>query len=558
MLKINYSSKYNTLLISLTINILLFAGAFIFFNVKFQTNDDVTMQMIASRFYTKQPLEFLIFTNVIIGYILKIFYINFSGINWYSYYLYFIHFSASTLILYNFLKIEKSLIKLAQYLIIFYFFELYFLINLQFTTTSFVIGVAGIITFINYRSDKLSFPIIVSIIAVIISGLIREYIFYLIFLLFAPIALYLIFYKKYYKFILPIVITLIIFFSLRFYNNYHYQQKSDWANYIKFNSIRGKIHTYTTYLYNTNNKIVFDKIGWNENDYKMFISWNFDDKIKYSQEKLEYLNNNIVSPSQSLKKTITELFDLYLSNGILFIMVILIILSGIIILPKKYKIFILFTTFFIYLISLLILNSAHFPSRLRVSLFFYISIFSIIFIKKEHLVKSINFLKYRWLKFSISSIFLLIIFLLMFKQLDNYIWQDRNVILQSKKEFTRQIECLSPEKNKLFVIWGESLPIENISPFSNFYNKDSNFNIYSLGWLSHSPINRQILNRFGINEIYEGLFHENVFVVINSKLYDINYLKQYYIDNYKTGIKPILVNQCEGIEIYKITKDDTI
>ena len=55
--------------------------------VRFETNDDTAMNLIASGSLTGSPSELLIFTNVSIGYLLKWLYSTTSNINWYTCYL---------------------------------------------------------------------------------------------------------------------------------------------------------------------------------------------------------------------------------------------------------------------------------------------------------------------------------------------------------------------------------------------------------------------------------------------------------------------------------------
>src|SRR5690242_15637487 len=92
--------KVRLKLISLAalINGLLFLIFFACVTPGYENNDDLGMQLIASGFYTGHPSECLVFTNFLLGLVLRCLYQVSVTHNWYLIYLVTVHYIASTAI----------------------------------------------------------------------------------------------------------------------------------------------------------------------------------------------------------------------------------------------------------------------------------------------------------------------------------------------------------------------------------------------------------------------------------------------------------------------------
>jgi hypothetical protein len=80
------------------VNLILFGLFLACATSVYETNDDLMMQMIASGFHTGHPDEYLFFTNIIIGRVLRFLYGAWAGCNWYLIYLLVVHYAALTAI----------------------------------------------------------------------------------------------------------------------------------------------------------------------------------------------------------------------------------------------------------------------------------------------------------------------------------------------------------------------------------------------------------------------------------------------------------------------------
>lgn len=174
-----------------------FLFLFIFLNIlptRFEENDDVVMLGIASGYYTGEPSEFLVFSNVLIGHLLSTLYTYWPEWPWYSLYLYSFHWLALGLFGLFAIKHLKSPL---NFLLItgVVFFEIYSLSYLQFTTTAGMVGLAGALWLWNANKNPFWLNLL-GIFAVFTCGIIRSKVLYLVTLLSVPILGYQLYQKN--------------------------------------------------------------------------------------------------------------------------------------------------------------------------------------------------------------------------------------------------------------------------------------------------------------------------------------------------------------------------
>ena len=115
----------------------LFAIVLSVYTPAYETNDDVSMSMIASGTgIGVQPDEHLVFTHVAIGLLLKYLYIQMPSIPWYGSYLLGIHFLSQVAVLYAMLKWRYSRAAAFCYLVLFAIAGVQLITRLQFTSTA--------------------------------------------------------------------------------------------------------------------------------------------------------------------------------------------------------------------------------------------------------------------------------------------------------------------------------------------------------------------------------------------------------------------------------------
>ena len=59
-----------------------------------------------------------------------------------------------------------------------------------------------------------------------------------------------------------------------------------WDQFYEYNTEKTSMIDLKYLTYNGASKNIFERVGWSENDYKMFCFWGFVDETTYSIEKL--------------------------------------------------------------------------------------------------------------------------------------------------------------------------------------------------------------------------------------------------------------------------------
>jgi len=131
------------------VNLILFGLFLACATPVYETNDDLMMQLIASGFYTGHPDAHLVFTNILIGWVLRFFYGTWAGCNWYLIYLLAVHYLALTAIAFVVMARRGGWLSAWLYVLFFLVVETHILLHLQFTTTAFLAGTAGLLMLVD-------------------------------------------------------------------------------------------------------------------------------------------------------------------------------------------------------------------------------------------------------------------------------------------------------------------------------------------------------------------------------------------------------------------------
>jgi hypothetical protein len=542
----------NILVVSLILNTLLFSIFFLFMNPAFETGDDVGMMFTASGIRTGEPSEYLIYTNILIGKILKFMYMYVSSINWYSVYLYLTHFLAMLVICYSILRLNFRWMSILQYLFLFIFFEYTLLMNLQFTTTASLVALSGVcllITSLQIKGKKAWFYVVLSALLFGSAGLIRVNVFYLILLLAVPFLLLKFRETKIVKIPVFLVLSFLLFTAFVQYNNNYYSKDLHWKEYTENRVSRSRLFDFPKFVYNERSKPVYTKIGWSENDFLVFkYGFNYDREV-YSTEKLAFLDKNLRN-QRNFKQTLKVLFNAMTSNGLLICVSLICLLLSMIYVPKKQRKFVYSIFFTAIIICIGLSYSARLPSRVFIPILLFVNAMTL-FINSSFPVQLFNEIPLRKRVMMIATFFLLLflLFPLHISKINNWSKTNQANNLLLKKD----LEILSPGKDKLYVLWGANLFIlQRTSPYSNL-KEYRNLNLLSSGWMINSPLNEKMLARFGINNVFTSLNeNSNIFLIMNKSQVFQNMLSRFMMEHYQQKIKFIIVSSQRDLGIVKI------
>jgi len=539
------SNSFKYFIFPLLINIILFALFFFFATPKYQTNDDNAMEAIASGLRTGQPSEYLIFINVLIGKLLVFLYSNYPALNWYPILFYLIHFISMTIILHCLLSKKNYTYGLAFYLLIFVFFELFLLANLQFTTTAFISGISGIILFLTYidsKGFKLYFVMSSSIILLILAGLIRHNVLYLVLGISSVVILLKFIKKPKLKIPVFIIILIVLFTTFYQYNNYYYNKDPQWKFYMEYDNLRHKIIGYPRFIFNSSTKDVYNAVGWSENDVSMIMSWFYNDLEIYPKEKLQYVVDNIKSKI-NIKETFKNLknayMDLDLKMRLFTAFFLIIMILEIIRRRNKYLYLILVPSF---LISLYFSYLGRLPDRVFIPIILSVILISIFFIEPFSF-RGMSNTKKIVIKITTLAICIFIVAAIFIST--SY---ESQINKLNQKKFETEINKMI-EKNKIYFIW-----IATLQDRSILFNASDHFkNLKSIcqGWIIHSPIYNEILDKYSINNIYKDIAERSDIYVI-TKASRADFYCRFMSEHYGEMIEYEKVDSFDGANnIYK-------
>ena len=281
--------------------------------VRFETNDDTAMNLIASGSLTGSPSELLIFTNVSIGYLLKWLYSTTGNINWYTWYL-----IASFYVGYYALQFQLSKLVLQRnYKLIIHLFLLLLLLPslqyLQFTRVAAVVLLGGFsMVLISFHKNRISY--LFALLIILLGASIRIHVFYMYCLLVLPFLLVPILRKEYGK-LQWIAVAIVAVFSMEFISKQVYVNDSAWKNFQQINFLRARVTQHDNLNFTFNNvRSVIEKCGWTFDDFEMASNFNYDVGIdKFSPENLKKIYeetntlNNIKSTRFLFEKLILNI-----------------------------------------------------------------------------------------------------------------------------------------------------------------------------------------------------------------------------------------------------------
>lgn len=328
-------ARQRPLLFAAALVTLLFALVIWLMPPAFQTNDDAIMCMIASgQGISLSPDEHLVFTNALIGKMLKTLYTEIPSFPWYGWYLVATQWVATIALLYCLLRPRYTRLSLLGFAAYFSTAGIYFLVNLQFTSTGCLAGITGGLLLLQVlrhawpsRGEQTALAI-AGALFLVWGGLIRSDIFPLTLLIVCPMLLTAIWASSFRReAAIGVSLSLALacgamFFAQRFHEATYSDQA--WKDFYQYNPLRIKFNDEQWVNYLPENKHVFDQVGWSKIDFEMIQGWYYDDP-QYDHAKLSaVLNNHTWALERDIPRTLQVAAKEMLRNtafvGMLFAM----------------------------------------------------------------------------------------------------------------------------------------------------------------------------------------------------------------------------------------------
>jgi hypothetical protein len=273
---------FQALLWAVLVNLILLGLFLACATPNYETNDDLEMQLIASGFYTGHPDAHLVFSNILIGQGLRFFYGTWPGCNWYLIYLLVAHYAALTAFAFLVISRRGGWLFALLYAGFFLMVETHLLLHLQFTTTAFLAGTAGLLLLVDglARAHPIHWPRVTAGLALwSLTCLIREPVALFLAMVAGPFLLERFGRIGWRRLLGTGVVCAGILLVLHGINRWTYQHDPAWAEFSEYNHLRGEIQDMTIAEYLPQAEAA---VGWSRNDGWMFSEFYFSEPDVYA------------------------------------------------------------------------------------------------------------------------------------------------------------------------------------------------------------------------------------------------------------------------------------
>jgi hypothetical protein len=523
-----YAFLRKPLVVALFATIVYFVVFLVFLHPGYETDDDISIISLASGYLGGRPLPFLVFSNILWGFLLNSLYALHIRINWEVLLFFGLNFISTTSLTYVLLSRPwRGLYKLFGVLVTL-IADAYFLVNINFTTMAAFASISGfcvLLTGVKAQTGLRNGLFFLGSALVLAGSLIRIEAMLLALALVLPPAVFCSASFKRMNLILALAITGGLVAGSYAYDRSYVQSSPEWNAYYLYNQTRSMLHD-TPRLGNIDT--LYQKVGWSQNDLVMFTHWFFPDAKTYSLAHLQVLIKIVPDKRTSLLVTLRIfLGGLADPAAIPYLLVIAAIwLATLADRSKKRALppFLVLTAISLGLGGFLAW-SQKLPNRALLSLLAAFSIYCLFILDWTGLFDqhdpSILFMKSvfpRYAGYCAGLLMVSAVGLVMFESINT---SRTHLVEQATYErIVADLASLQKQgkivQNALIVSPGSGIPIEWSSPVILDF---PSIQYLPMGWLTFSPAYESVLKQFGGGPLPAEFFQtENVYLLTHPNL----------------------------------------
>lgn len=540
-------------LLSFIATFLLFTVILLFFKIGYDVNDDIYTVQILSGYYSGSPVQFPIYSNVLVGLLYQLLFQINSRINWVTFFYLAVNFLSVWNLFYN-----VFLLKQKYYFTIFFIglivvFESYFLLAITFTTIAAVACVSGLVSLVSIIYSKRpiwNWQLFSSIGLLLLGSLIRFSTLILVFIPFVPFFLFSlpkIFSKRN---LAPILLTGLILGCAFLFNSIYLHLNPDWESFQRYTSIRSLVQDTPRMFMIDDAPRLSDLVGWSSNDYYLFNNWFSLDKSVYSEANLQILISNFPNWFQDIPTAYYFFITQILVHPVIDLIFILISSWFVLILFTPKRRAILLSSFaYILLISVgfLMVWGYKLPQRIIIPTLFtqlLINFYLPKWISDDNESNEI----YPPLKMdslSISILLLALFSLFMGWRIFVRPFQQKSVISERQTEYSYYLNGMNQlvdngliNEDSVIISSGSGIPFEYMSPLAPL--EFPKVKVVVSGWNTFSPVYESALQKAGISD--DPLIvsdHKNLYLLSPEKLIPMEI--RFYKEHYNLDLKPRII-----------------
>lgn len=492
----------------------LFVATLSILDPYYETNDDAVMNSIAAgQLLTGEPDEHLVFTNVLIGLVLKRLYQTFPEGPWYGGYLLAVHLLSTIGLLFGLLRFNASGRQLVFLLVVFVLLVVPGLSHVQFTRTASLATLAGLSLFLSAvsltRPQSRVYQLLCAAALIFIGSLIRWQACVLVVMLATPIAAYVTVLREgvsraaLIRAAAFIGATGAVCLAAWSFNQASYAQDAGWERFWRLQRFRTGVTDYRRLDFTPETKTHFDSADWSENDLRMVRDWfGFLDDEVYSDEKLAYLEANAFSEDRVFDyQRLPQLGRLLLADRMLAALGLLVIARLAQTSVDTRNLVMVGAVFGLSLLAAwFVVTDLRLVSRVSHAMF-SVPVLA---------VMTLPYLPGGWWRSAssiervmrVAPVAVLVPVVLIYGagRLDA-----SEVRLAASRDTVERIKMLDLEPDDVVVVWGGDLPYEEmVRPLDDGQLED--VTLLATGWPVLSPFTTERIRHLGIDNLYQALY----------------------------------------------------
>jgi hypothetical protein len=534
------------------------AAALAIVTLGFESNDDVGMAQIVSGVTTGTPSAELIFSNILIGSVLKFLYGLTDRVNWYTLYLLSTHFVALTGLLWAFLRLQPSRMAVILFALLFVEFEVALLLRLQFTSTGILAAVSGIVLTLSRDETsgrRSTLAVCYGAALIVLAGLIRPDAMYYALVLLVPLFAYeALLFRRWRPFV-AIGLSVVAVMAAVAYDGWHYRSDPAWHEFMAYNRARARIHDLPIVNYEHNTRFFFDRIGWSYTDWGMFTNWFFTDRETFSRERFEAILNRFEGSTWGRAKSPQYLADSLRPINAFYPLVYANLLLAIVLAAgSRLRVLLVGAAAYLLLGTLLMVFSwyAKLPTRIVLPAYFSAVIVAFYVVLREaslrrHLLP-VAF-DFGWLRpwtkvaaVAFAAYYAWTFYPVAVADISKSDLNGRDQQVLTLFVHTLRERYVRPDSQAVFLNWGGRFPMFFTPPLDN-YREVRDLKMLGLGWNIHSPTFDTAVSRLGLGDLYQASYtNSNVFLFTEPA--SLQQLQRFVLEHYR---QPIVVKRADHL-----------
>jgi hypothetical protein len=493
----------NSFLYSLFLSLSCFALTVMFFDLNYEEIDDFLMNATASGYIGGVPDEHLLYSNFLIGLILKGLYGLSSLVNWYGWYLCLTHIISWAAICYALVRLIGISFGTWTFLYLFAVFGVYFLQNLQFTTTATMATVAGfLLLFCGFQSSEFKLKVVfVGGALLVFAGMIRQEPMQLSLILLSP--LFLILLKNFRRFIIAACLMAGIVFQVFLMgaaNKAYYQNDPDWKTWydqILMENFDENIALYKQVIDAPDKP--YKSIDWSDNDMRLFENHFLDDSKTFSPEMIMKLKPFVRREEFNIPA--------FLNSSCIHFRNIhwVIIFFSLLIFIKGRNLFSIMSSFLLAMAAMAyIYYVLTMKDRVMFSILFCLCASGLFLLFRTKNSATQSFIRFPMVFKKYSFLLIILLSLAGLNTLKNQYIFNKTVIHHKRELLNKQLEILKREKF-VYLPWGYLVHFDAAGPFSTQFSAGALPQILPVCDFTYSPLLESGYAQYGKTDLITAM-----------------------------------------------------